>query len=31
MFIEDKSGGINLLDPLHVVAIRPVNKRRSRG
>jgi hypothetical protein len=31
MFIEDKNGGIDIIDPLHVVAIRPVNKRRPRA
>ena len=31
MFIEDEKGGVDIVDPLHVVAIRPVNKRRSRG
>jgi hypothetical protein len=31
MMIEDEKGGIDIVDPLHVVAIRPVAKRRARG
>jgi hypothetical protein len=30
MAIEDEKGGLDIVDPLHVVAIRPVNKRRAR-
>lgn len=30
MAIEDEKGGLDIVDPLHVVAIRPVNKRRTR-
>ena len=31
MFIEDEKGGVDIVDPLHVVAIRPVRKRRTRA
>ncbi|MBI3416593.1 MAG: hypothetical protein HY043_14970 [Verrucomicrobia bacterium] len=31
MMIEDTKGGIDIVDPLHVVAIRPVQKRRARA
>ena len=31
VMIEDEKGGIDIVDPLHVVAIRPVRKRRLRA
>jgi len=30
MMLEDEKGGLDIVDHLHVVAIRPVNKRRAR-
>ncbi len=31
LFIEDENGGVDIIDPLHVVAIRPVRRRRARA
>ena len=31
MMVEDANGVLDIIDPMHVVAIRPVSKRRSRG
>ncbi len=31
MMVEDESGVLDIIDPLHVVSIRPVHKRRHRG
>ena len=31
VYVQDEQGGVDILDPLHVVAIRPVNKRRPRS
>ncbi len=31
LYVEDEQGGVDILDPLHVVAIRPLSKRRSKN
>ena len=31
VYIEDEQGGVDILDPMHVVVIRPVSKRRTRN
>jgi hypothetical protein len=31
VMIEDAKGVLDIIDPMHVVAIRPVNKRRAKG
>ncbi len=31
VYIEDEDGGVDIVDPLHVVGIRPVRKRRARA
>ena len=31
LYIEDEQGGVDIIDPMHVVAIRPVAKRRTKG
>lgn len=28
MIVEDENGGVDMVDPMHVVSIRPVRKRR---
>ena len=31
MFVEDEKGGLDIIDPLHVVSIKPVSRRRARN
>ncbi len=31
LYIEDEEGGVDILDPLHVVSIRPASRRRAKA